>query len=44
MVMIPLCNGHFLSDRSEGRSATGHGVTRLGLIAEERFFGFLSFF
>lgn len=36
-MVIQLCNGHFLSDRSEGRSTTGHGVTKLGFTAEERF-------
>lgn len=35
--MIQLCNGHFPSDRSEGRSATSHGVAKHGFTAEEQF-------
>lgn len=35
---IQLCNGHFLSDRSEGRSAVSHAVTKLGFTAKEHFF------
>lgn len=38
-MVIQLCNGHFLSDRSEGRSAASHAVIKLGFAAEERFLG-----
>lgn len=39
MVITQLCNGHFPSDRSEGRSAARHGAIKLGFAAEGRFLG-----
>lgn len=42
-MVIQLCNGHFLSDRSEGRSAASHAVIKLGFAAEERFLGRILF-